>query len=76
MRASWTDINGRKIVVTNVHEVREFQVDNEDKIEFRAPLDSAPMGVFLDNYEVFESHKIYEMCRFIDTEVILSADKE
>lgn len=73
MRASWTDINGRKVAITNVHEIREM--DN-DKIEFRAETEWALMKAYIDDVEFMDIYRFHESCRFIDSEIVLSADKE
>ena len=74
MRASWTDINGRKVVITNVHEIREM--DDDDKIEFRAKSEWVFMKVYIDGVEFMNIYRLHESCRFIDSEIVLSADKE
>lgn len=71
MRASWTDVNGRKFVITDIQEIREIRSD--DKIEFKSIFD---VKVFIDDIMALEGHRVYESCRFIDSEIILSADKE
>lgn len=71
MRASWTDVNGRKVVASNVYGV----IESEDDIVFKADSD-IPIIVYVDGIEFISAYRLQESCRFIDSEIILSADKE
>ena len=72
MRASWTDTQGRKIVVTDIENIRECW---DDCIEFRSREQSS-MKLFIDDEEIIKGGCFKESCRFIDSEIVLSADKE
>ncbi len=72
MRASWIDVNGRKVVASNVYGV----IESEDDIVFKADSGDIPIIVYVDGVEFISAYRFQESCRFIDTEIILSADKE
>jgi len=72
MRASWIDVNGRKVVASNVYGV----IESEDDIVFKADSEDIPIIVYVDGIEFISAYRLQESCRFIDSEIILSADKE
>lgn len=73
MRASWTDIHGRKIVITHIQEIREI---GKDLIDVKNDFNSFPMEVYIDGIMTITGYNFQEFCSCIDTEIVLSADKE
>ena len=50
-------------------------IESEDDIVFKADSD-IPIIVYVDGIEFISAYRLQESCRFIDSEIALSADKE
>lgn len=71
MRVQFNSINGEKIAITHVEEIRQ----GINRINFKS-LGYISMELYIDDVLFMEAGELYEATSNIDSQIVLSADKE